>query len=69
MLLSVIVPVYNERRTLGTILAAVARSLPNVSKEIVVVDDCSNDGTREWNLARDATAGPQCDGDVCDVPL
>jgi glycosyltransferase involved in cell wall biosynthesis len=48
MLLSVVIPVYNERRTLGPILAAVARSLPNVSKEIVVVDDCSNDGTREW---------------------
>ena len=48
MLLSVIVPVYNERRTLGTVLAVVARSLPDVNKEIIVVDDCSNDGTREW---------------------
>ena len=48
MLLSVIIPVYNERRTLGTVLAIVARSLPNVSKEIIVVDDCSKDGTREW---------------------
>ena len=48
MLLSIVVPVYNERRTLGTILAVVARSLPNVSKEIIVVDDCSKDGTREW---------------------
>ena len=26
----------------------VARSLPEVSKEIIVVDDCSNDGTRDW---------------------
>jgi len=48
MLLSVIIPVYNERQTLGTVLATVARALPGVSKEIVVVDDCSKDGTREW---------------------
>jgi glycosyltransferase involved in cell wall biosynthesis len=48
MLLSVIIPVYNERPTLGTILVAVAQTLPNVSKEVVIVDDCSNDGTREW---------------------
>jgi glycosyltransferase involved in cell wall biosynthesis len=48
MLLSVIIPVYNERHTLGIILTAVAQTLPNVSKEVVIVDDCSNDGTREW---------------------
>src|SRR5215469_5872848 len=48
MLLSVIIPVYDERHTLGTILITVARALPNVSKEIVIVDDCSKDGTREW---------------------
>jgi glycosyltransferase involved in cell wall biosynthesis len=48
MLLSIVIPVYNERHTLGTILKVVARSLPNVSKEIIVVDDCSRDGTREW---------------------
>jgi glycosyltransferase involved in cell wall biosynthesis len=48
MLLSVVIPVYNERRTLGAVLVAVARSLPSVSKEIIVVDDCSSDGTREW---------------------
>jgi glycosyltransferase involved in cell wall biosynthesis len=48
MLLSVIIPVYNERTTLPTILIKVARALPNVKKEIIVVDDCSNDGTREW---------------------
>ena len=51
MLLSVIVPVYNERDTLGTVLAVVARNLPDVSKEIIVVDDCSKDGTREWMKA------------------
>lgn len=47
-MLSVVVPVYNEVRTLGTILAILSGVLPDVSKEIIVVDDCSKDGTREW---------------------
>ena len=48
MQLSVIVPVYNERHTLGKVLTQIARALPGVSKEIVIVDDGSRDGTREW---------------------
>jgi glycosyltransferase involved in cell wall biosynthesis len=47
-LLSIVIPVYNERHTLGCILAAAGRALPGVRKEIIVVDDCSTDGTREW---------------------
>jgi glycosyltransferase involved in cell wall biosynthesis len=46
--LSVIIPVYNERHTLGQVMAAVSRALPGVRKSIIVVDDCSTDGTREW---------------------
>jgi glycosyltransferase involved in cell wall biosynthesis len=39
-------PVYNEIRTLAEILRrVVAVDFP---KEIVIVDDCSNDGSREW---------------------
>lgn len=48
MQLSVIVPVFNERRTLGPMLAVAANVLNNVDKEFVIVDDCSSDGTREW---------------------
>jgi len=48
MLLSVVMPVYNERHTLGAILTLVAGCLPGVGKEIIIVDDCSGDGTREW---------------------
>jgi len=48
MLLSIIIPVFNERHTLGVVLANVARALPGISKEIIVVDDYSQDGTREW---------------------
>jgi glycosyltransferase involved in cell wall biosynthesis len=46
--LSVIMPVYNEIHTIGEILVRVARTLPGVPKEIVVVDDYSSDGTRDW---------------------
>jgi glycosyltransferase involved in cell wall biosynthesis len=48
-LLSVVIPVYNERETLPTLLERV-KGMP-VRKEIVLVDDCSVDGTRE--LLRD----------------
>jgi len=47
-MLSVVIPVYNEVHTLGSILALLSGVLPNVEKEVVVVDDCSRDGTREW---------------------
>ncbi len=43
--LSVVIPVYNEQATLRAILARVT-SIP-IPKEIVLVDDCSTDGTRE----------------------
>ncbi len=43
--LSIVIPVYNEERTIAELLARVAR-LP-VAKEIVVVDDCSTDSTRK----------------------
>lgn len=46
MLLSVIIPCYNERETIAAIIAAV-RAAPPAEKEIIVVDDCSKDGTRE----------------------
>lgn len=47
-MLSVVIPVFNERATLPEVLAAVTSALPAVAKEIVVVDDGSTDGTREW---------------------
>ncbi|TSC87760.1 MAG: Glycosyltransferases involved in cell wall bioproteini [Microgenomates group bacterium Gr01-1014_7] len=47
MILSVIIPVFNEEKTIKQLLERVYRvKLPNgVVKEIIVVDDCSNDGT------------------------
>jgi glycosyltransferase involved in cell wall biosynthesis len=46
MKLSVVIPVYNEISTIGEILNRV-RSVPQ-DKEIIVIDDGSIDGTREW---------------------
>jgi glycosyltransferase involved in cell wall biosynthesis len=48
LILSVVIPVYNERNTLPRIIRAVMLALPDTRKEIIVVDDGSKDGTREW---------------------
>jgi len=46
MKLSIIIPCFNEKETLINLLDAVKQSgIKN--QEIIVVDDCSNDGTRE----------------------
>jgi glycosyltransferase involved in cell wall biosynthesis len=45
LVLSVLMPVYNERNTIELIIDQV-QAVP-VKKEIVVVDDCSRDGTRD----------------------
>jgi glycosyltransferase involved in cell wall biosynthesis len=52
--LSVIIPVYNEAQTIGRILQQVVEAVPETPKQIVIVDDCSTDGTSDWlrrNLA------------------
>ncbi|HLH23437.1 MAG TPA: glycosyltransferase family 2 protein [Chloroflexota bacterium] len=54
MKLSVIIPIYNERDTLSELLARV-RAV-DVEKEIICVDDCSTDGTRQI-LAEEAQRG------------
>jgi glycosyltransferase involved in cell wall biosynthesis len=54
MKLSVIIPVYNEINTIGEILSRVLEV--DLPKEVIVVDDCSMDGTREflkeWEVGR-----------------
>ena len=45
MKLSVIIPVYNEKDCIEEVISRV-KAVP-VDKEIIVVDDCSTDGTRE----------------------
>lgn len=45
--LSIIIPCYNEKSTLHDILARVEASPIELTKEIILVDDGSTDGTRE----------------------
>ncbi|MBI2654823.1 glycosyltransferase family 2 protein [Candidatus Woesearchaeota archaeon] len=46
--LSVIIPVYNEKDTIAKIIKKVESvRLPNCDKEIILVDDCSKDGSRD----------------------
>ncbi|HET9046248.1 MAG TPA: glycosyltransferase, partial [Casimicrobiaceae bacterium] len=46
MKLSIVIPCFNEVSTIDRIVDAVVAS-PYPDKEIIVVDDCSRDGTRE----------------------
>jgi glycosyltransferase involved in cell wall biosynthesis len=44
--LSIVIPCYNERSTIEAVIDAV-RAAPGGEKEIIVVDDCSRDGSGE----------------------
>jgi cellulose synthase/poly-beta-1,6-N-acetylglucosamine synthase-like glycosyltransferase len=60
--LSVIIPVYNEAQTIGRILQQVVGAVPETPKQIVIVDDCSTDGTQTgcgeiWRIRRASGAG------------
>ncbi len=45
---SIIIPVYNEKNTIMQLLEKVKKAPTcNLKKEIIIVDDCSEDGTKE----------------------
>jgi glycosyltransferase involved in cell wall biosynthesis len=46
MKLTIVIPCYNEAKTIRAIVERV-RAAPVASKEIIIVDDCSRDGTRD----------------------
>ncbi len=59
MKLSIIIPVYNERSTLGELISRVRQvDLGDLEKEIIVADDGSTDGSAEIirGLAQDSSA-------------
>ncbi len=47
MLLTIVMPVYNERKTLFEIIRRVLDAPVDIDKEVILVDDCSKDGTHE----------------------
>ena len=48
MKLSIVIPAYNEKKTVKKLLRRVmAVKIPQVNQEIIIVDDGSTDGTRE----------------------
>jgi ubiquinone/menaquinone biosynthesis C-methylase UbiE len=53
--LSIVVPVYNERRTIREVLKRI-KATPQ-PKEIIIVDDCSSDGTR--HILKQLAADPE----------
>jgi len=46
MRLSVLIPCYNENNTIRQVVEAV-KAAPYPDKEIIIIDDCSEDGTRD----------------------
>jgi glycosyltransferase involved in cell wall biosynthesis len=54
---SIIIPVYDERDTLDELLRRVKASPIVHEKEIIVVDDCSRDGTRDILSRHDGVEG------------
>jgi len=45
--LSIVIPVFNERESLIKIIKEVQAANISLEKEIIIVDDCSTDGTRQ----------------------
>lgn len=48
MILSIVIPVYNEKSTIKEVISIIQSvNIDKIDKELVIVDDCSKDGTRE----------------------
>lgn len=45
--LSIVIPCYNERDTVAKLIDAVQAAPIDIEQEVIVVNDCSTDGTRE----------------------
>ncbi len=73
MRVSIVVPVFNERRFIGEVIRRVqAVEIPGAEKEVIIVDDASSDGTREIleRLDEAVRAGaPQVELEGADDPV
>ena len=55
-LISIVVPAFNELATIETLIGRLQDALVGMRYEIVIVDDCSTDGTSD--LIRKLSGGP-----------
>lgn len=55
-LISIVVPAFNESATIETLIGRLQKSLVGLQYEIVIVDDCSTDGTSD--VVRKLSGGP-----------
>ena len=46
MLISIIIPCFNEKNTIEILIDKI-NNVKEINKEIIIIDDCSTDGTRE----------------------
>ena len=46
MLISIIIPCFNEKNTIEILIDKI-NNIKDVDKEIIIIDDCSTDGSRE----------------------
>lgn len=62
--LSVVMPIYNERDTIRTVIDRV-KAVP-IRKELILVEDCSKDGTQEMlrQIEAEAQATPDPDNEI-----
>ena len=67
MKLSIIIPAYNEIATIADIIHRVLEVPVEVSKELIIVDDRSTDGTREYLEHLVRTAGARAEGGAVKV--
>ncbi len=47
MKISIIIPVFNEKKTINFIIDKI-HELKNLKKEIIIIDDKSTDGTKKY---------------------
>lgn len=48
MKLSIVMPCFNERATIETVVQKVLQVQLPIEREVIIVDDCSTDGTRDY---------------------
>ena len=58
MKISVVIPCYNEKATIRAVVDTV-KAAPFADKEIIIVDDCSRDGTRDVLQAMEKAESPK----------